>query len=88
MSIRNNNKSIILRNNTFERDNYTCVLCGQVGGTLNAHHIIPFSKLCIDNNIVSIDDAIKCDALWDLNNMQTLCIDCHRIVHKGDMNDY
>ena len=48
----------------FERDNYTCVLCGQVGRTLNADHIKPFANYP--------------ELRLDVNNGRTLCIDCHK----------
>jgi hypothetical protein len=50
----------------FERDNYTCQECGQRGGDLNAHHILPYR----DWN----------DSQYSLNLMNgiTLCEDCHR----------
>ena len=32
------------RTSIYERDKYTCVLCGQTGVRLNAHHIIPFME--------------------------------------------
>lgn len=33
-----------LRNEVFERDNYTCTYCGQIGGELEWDHIIPASR--------------------------------------------
>lgn len=56
------------RAKVFQRDKFTCQICGQVGGELNAHHIKHFSKdkakrLSVDNGI-------------------TLCAECHRLVHK------
>lgn len=58
----------------FERDNYTCAICGQHGGTLNAHHIKSFKdypkfRLDIDNGI-------------------TFCVECHRKVHKEQNSEW
>ena len=53
----------------FERDNYTCQLCYEIGGKLNAHHPIKFSKL------------IKTEFekyIFDLRNGVTFCKDCHK----------
>lgn len=47
----------------FERDKYTCQICGQVGWTLHAHHISPF---CADMA-----------GRLDVANGQTLCEPCH-----------
>ena len=56
------------RVNVFERDKYTCQKCGQVGGELNSHHIIPFA---VDRLLsLSLDNGI------------TLCKDCHIKIHK------
>lgn len=52
------------RNAVFERDNYTCVWCGQHGGSLNADHILPFAK----------HPRLR----FDVSNGRTLCILCHR----------
>lgn len=52
------------RTAVFRRDNFTCQLCGQHGGTLNADHIKPFSKFP--------------DLRLELSNGRTLCEPCHR----------
>lgn len=62
------------RNRVFERDNYTCQMCGQKGGNLNAHHIKNFHKY-------------KSKRL-DLNNGITLCVKCHKLVHKQKEVNY
>lgn len=52
------------RKAVFERDNYTCVMCGKRGVYIQAHHIKPFKYF--ENMRYQID------------NGQTLCIDCHK----------
>lgn len=72
-------KSRDWRKNIFERDNYTCVLCGARGGKLNVdHYPKAFAYILDDYNIQSLDDALNCPELWDTNNGRTLCVDCHR----------
>jgi hypothetical protein len=48
----------------FERDDYTCQLCNERGGELNADHIQPF--------------AYFKELRYELTNGRTLCVDCHR----------
>ena len=52
------------RKQVFERDLYTCQDCGQIGGFLNADHVIPF--------------AFYPELRFELSNGRTLCRDCHR----------
>jgi len=57
------------RKEIFERDNYTCQCCLTRGSQiLNAHHIIPFSKWV--------------EGRYDLNNLITLCLECHKTYHS------
>lgn len=59
------------RKDVFERDNYTCQECGQVGGYLIAHHIKGWTKYPKFRYI--------------LNNGKTLCKKCHELTdnYKG-----
>ena len=62
--IRKSPEYIVWRKAVFERDNYTCVHCGVVGGNLNADHIKPFS--------------LYPELRFDVSNGRTLCVPCHK----------
>ena len=61
-----------------KRDNYTCQICGQVGGRLNTDHFPKtFAQIILDNKITTFEMAFLCEELWDINNLRTLCYECH-----------
>ena len=71
------------RTSVFERDNYTCVICGVRNGNgkkinLEADHIETFASLLRKHNIDSVQSALICADLWSMANGRTLCVDCHR----------
>ena len=56
-----------------ERDNYTCQVCGQKDkDLLCVHHIVP----CKSNQK-------RRYMVTDINGLITLCVVCHRLVHKN-----
>lgn len=62
-------KSMIdVRKKAFERDSFTCQHCRKVGGDLNAHHLNSWNT--------------HKNQRFDLNNLVTLCIECHSSFHK------
>lgn len=77
----------------FKRDDFTCNKCFMRGGLLHPHHKIPFALIFKDfinkyNQFSPIEDketlakiAINHSEFWDINNGETLCIDCHRKIH-------
>jgi 5-methylcytosine-specific restriction endonuclease McrA len=67
-SLRNIKKYNKWRKAVFERDNYTCQMCGQRGGKLVVHHKISFAKLVYENNLKE---------LFNLDLGITLCQKCH-----------
>jgi len=55
------------RDRIFARDNYTCAVCSEYGGRLNAHHLNSW-------------DNFK-DERFELTNGVTLCEKCHKGFH-------
>lgn len=56
------------RKKVFNRDHYTCKHCNSRGVRLNAHHIKPWAKYKKKR--------------FDINNGLTLCVKCHKEVHR------
>lgn len=71
------------RSDIYTRDNFTCQMCGDSrGGNLEAHHIKSFSKILQYYEITTIEEALRCEELWNLNNGITLCEECHKNTHN------
>ncbi len=66
----------------FQRDTFKCLLCKKKGGKLEAHHKKHFSHILEEYNITSLNEAMSCNALWDIDNGITLCKKCHKQVHN------
>lgn len=64
-----------LRNEVYKRDDYTCKVCSNRGGKLNAHHLDGYHWYI--------------EGRYDPNNCITLCESCHKEFHKtyGNRNN-
>jgi hypothetical protein len=61
------------RNAVFLRDSFTCVKCGNgQRGNIHAHHIKPWKDFK--------------DLRFDVSNGETLCLDCHGVIHNVDFH--
>ena len=58
----------------FARDEFTCRVCGERGGRLNAHHIKKYS--------------VFPELRYDISNGITLCEGCHKEVHRREREVY
>jgi len=71
------------RSDIFTRDNFTCQDCGDnKGGNLEAHHKKSFSSILQKYEITTLEEALNCEELWNINNGITLCEDCHKKIHR------
>jgi len=64
----------------FQRDNYTCQICGVRGGvTLNADHYPErFADIVRRFSIKSREEAYSIKEIWDISLGRTVCEDCHK----------
>ena len=65
------------RSDVFTRDDYTCQECGFMG-YIEADHIKSFRTIINEYNIETVEGALLCSELWDINNGRTLCSPCHK----------
>lgn len=60
------------------RDGFSCKMCGNKNIYLELdHYPISFSELFEKYKIFSIEQALACEELWDINNGRILCQPCH-----------
>lgn len=80
-SIRTSNQMVAWRNAVFSRDDYTCQFTGVKGCTLDAHHIVSFATIMEKYNIQTIDNALECKELWDVDNGISIEHNIHIQMH-------
>ncbi len=72
----------VWRKKVLKRDGYKCIKCKNIK-ELQADHIYPLSKLIkeiksISKNNDIMEQVLKFNPLWDINNGRTLCFNCHK----------
>jgi len=92
--IRSTSENKDWRRQIFVRDIFTCQKCGYRGHGIEAHHKKPFAELLSEflqeyDQFSPIEDketlvrlAIKWQPFWDVDNGETLCEDCHKLIKK------
>ena len=71
--IRRSKKYLIWKKKVLRRDNLKL-------NSPNVHHKKSFKRILKENNIKSLEDAYKCNELWDLKNGITISKGEHRII--------
>ena len=66
----------------FTRDRFTCQDCGITKKLLEAHHKKKLYDIFKEYNIKTIEEALSCQELWDVNNGKTLCKICHNKARR------
>jgi hypothetical protein len=88
--IRNLSEYRVWRAAVFTRDDFTCQHCNRRGCKIDADHRIPFSAIVHEHGITTVEAAVACSALWDVDNGRTLCRPCHQDTpswgHKLSLN--
>lgn len=70
------------RSDVFTRDDFTCQECKIRGGDLHAHHKKEFARILDEYSIKTIEQALSCPELWNINNGETLHKVCHKNRHR------
>ena len=47
---------------------------------LEVHHAKTFDDICKENNVSTIEQALTCKELWNLNNGFSMCYGCHKDI--------
>lgn len=69
-----------------EKYNYVCQKCGKQTRDwrlLVSHHIKSFSNIIHENKIKTLEEALNCEELWNIDNGTVLCQNkCHKEFHR------
>lgn len=91
--IRGHSKSREWVKSVMKRDDYTCQSCGDRGVELHVHHVRSFSDILQEfllqhsnldpkkNQHILLKLALDKKEFFDVNNGESLCLDCHEVRH-------
>jgi 5-methylcytosine-specific restriction endonuclease McrA len=87
LKIRNTTKYLNWRLSILKRDNFTCKIChasmkDNKSLRLDVHHAKTFNDICNENSVSTVEQALGCEELWNLNNGVSICYRCHKDVEK------
>src|ERR687883_1685891 len=87
LKIRNTTKYLNWRIAVLKRDNFTCQICrtsvkANKSLRLEGHHPKAFDEICKENNVSTVEQALGCEELWDLNNGISICYRCHKYIER------
>lgn len=76
--LRSSRQFIHWRGKCFALHGRKCCVCGcDDKNLLQIDHIKPMAIILKENGIKNLNQAFKCEELWDMNNTRVLCIECH-----------
>jgi hypothetical protein len=89
LKIRNTTKYLNWRLSILKRDNFTCWIChasvkDNKSLRLEVHHAKTFNDIWNENNVFTVEQALACEELWNLNNGVSICYSCHKDIEKLD----
>jgi 5-methylcytosine-specific restriction endonuclease McrA len=85
LKIRNTTKYLNWRLSVLKRDNFTCTICrtsvkDNKRPRLEVHHAKIFDEICKENNVSTVEQALECKELWNINNGISICYRCHKDI--------
>jgi hypothetical protein len=87
LKIRNTTEYLNWRLSILKRDNFACQIChtsmkDNKSIRLEVHHAKTFNDICKENNLSTVEEALECKVLWDLNNGVSICYSCHKHIER------
>jgi len=74
-----------------KKHDYTDAFTGHKGGLLSCHHVLPVNIILRMNNVTTIEQALECPLIWDINNGIVILKYAHDKFHNlygDDKNIY